>query len=106
MLTEALAALFRVREIPYHVASDGCEALRIIERESPWLIFLDIHMPVLGGAGVIKALQTQGLEIPIVVMSSDPNLCDLTRSWGLVSYLAKPFSISEVLMLIESFSIA
>jgi DNA-binding response OmpR family regulator len=102
MLTSALAALFGVRDIPYEVASDGAQALRAIARQQPGLIFLDIHMPVLDGAGVLEALRTRGLNIPIIVMSSDPDLHDFTRAWGLVSYLSKPFSIGEVLFLIES----
>jgi CheY-like chemotaxis protein len=106
MLTAALAALFRVRDIPYEVASDGAQALKAIERQRPGLIFLDIHMPVLDGGAVIEALRARGLDIPIIVMSSDPDLYDFTRTWGLVSYLSKPFSIGEVLLLIESLCVA
>jgi CheY-like chemotaxis protein len=106
MLTEALVALFRIREIPYAVAVNGCQALDAIDAQRPRLIFLDIHMPVLGGLEVIQELRRRGLDIPIVVMSSDPDLHDMAETWGFVSYLEKPFSIADVLTLIETFSAA
>jgi len=102
LLTEALGALFRLRDISYTVAGNGQEALLAIAKEPPALLFLDLNMPLLDGPGVMRAVQREGYCFPIVAMSSEPNLPSIAAAWGLVSYLSKPFSVIEVLNLVDS----
>jgi len=48
-------------------AADGVEAVTLIERLSPDLVFLDILMAEVGGFEVLQALELAGLRVPVIV---------------------------------------
>src|ERR1035438_9973933 len=43
---------------------NGLQAVELIEKHEPDLVFLDIHMPGLDGAGVVRQLRQKGIELP------------------------------------------
>jgi DNA-binding response OmpR family regulator len=82
-------------------ASDGEEALRVIERESPDLVVLDIMMPKLDGYEVTRRLrQDDGTRhLPVILLSANGRPVD--REAGLQAgaddYITKPFSPRKLL---------
>jgi CheY-like chemotaxis protein len=83
------------------LAINGRQGLDLMAKEQPALIFLDFMMPVLDGAGVLKAMATnQALsQIPVILMSSLPEATIVSRAQGHVRYVRKPFRIDHVLEL-------
>jgi CheY-like chemotaxis protein len=83
------------------LAINGRQGLELMAKEQPALIFLDFMMPVLDGAGVLKAMATnQALsQIPVILMSSLPETTIVSRAQGHVRYVRKPFRIDHVLEL-------
>jgi CheY-like chemotaxis protein len=59
---------FRVLE-----AGDGHEALTILQKESVSLAIVDIHMPVMNGVELIRAIRSDPTlrELPVIVQTSD-----------------------------------
>ncbi len=52
------------------VAGDGLQALRRLRQQLPGLLVLDMSLPALGGADVLRALRADGhLQLPVVVVS-------------------------------------
>lgn len=51
-------------------ASDGADALELVERERPDLIITDVCMPVLDGIGLIRTLSERRSRAHILVLSS------------------------------------
>src|ERR1700733_1201751 len=49
-------------------ASNGLEALKLIEDLEPDLVFLDVQMPGLDGLGVIRKLRESNAPLPYFVM--------------------------------------
>lgn len=49
-------------------ASDGVEALRKVEEQGPDAVVLDLAMPVLDGAGVLKHLRERRLPVWVVLL--------------------------------------
>lgn len=82
-------------------AANGAEGLALMRREQPALVLLDMRMPVLDGWGFAQALGTQGLRVPIVVMTAAQD----TQRWaceiGAFSALAKPFNVGDLLQVVE-----
>jgi CheY-like chemotaxis protein len=72
------------------------------DRTPPSLEIIEVHMPVMGGGQVIEQIRQRGLNFPIVVMSSDPDLVERARDWGPVKILPKPFDVAHLLQIIES----
>ena len=85
-------------------ASNGAEALKMIEEHLPSLVLLDMRMPVLDGWGVARALKTRGVRVPIIVLTAAKD----ARSWageiGAAAYLDKPFEDTDLLAAVEQFS--
>ncbi len=82
-------------------ASDGEEALKLIEQERPDLVVLDIMMPKLDGYEVCRRLRQddQFGNLPVILLSAKGRPVD--REAGLQAgaddYIAKPFSPRKLL---------
>ena len=72
-------------------ASNGIEALKLIEDLEPDLVFLDVQMPGLDGMGVIRKLREKNIPLPYFVMSTayDQYAVEAFR-WEALDYLLKP----------------
>jgi CheY-like chemotaxis protein len=81
-------------------ASNGLEATRSLEQESPDLVITDILMPERDGFETIMALQGGRKTIPVIAMSGagdqGPLYLKVAKGLGAVRLLAKPFSIEEL----------
>jgi len=70
---------------------NGLEAIDLIERLAPELVFLDVHMPGLDGLGVVRRLREKGVESPhfIFVTAYDQYAVEAFRLEAM-DYLLKP----------------
>jgi two-component system, LytTR family, response regulator LytT len=50
--------------------SNGLEAVDLVTRLEPHLLFLDVQMPGLDGVGVVRQLREKGVDMPHVVFST------------------------------------
>jgi two-component system response regulator LytT len=50
--------------------SNGLEAVDLVSRLEPELLFLDVQMPGLDGVGVVRKLREKGLDLPHIVFST------------------------------------
>jgi two-component system, LytTR family, response regulator len=71
-------------------ATNGCEAVEVIRRERPDVVFLDVQMPDLDGFGVIEAL---GDDVPRGVVFVTAHDEHAVRAFDLhaLDYVLKPF---------------
>jgi pilus assembly protein CpaE len=89
------------------VASDGTEALRAWQQELPSLILLDVTLQGVDGFEVatrIRAEETQGQHVPIIMLTSDKDVQQKVRALraGADDYLVKPFHPAELLARMKS----
>jgi len=72
-------------------AENGLEAVELIERAAPDLVFLDVQMPGLDGMGVIRKLREQSDDLPhfVLVTAFDHYAIEAFRMEAL-DYLLKP----------------
>ncbi len=52
------------------VAENGVQALEVIEKIDPDLVFLDVQMPGLDGLGLIRRLQEKNVRLPYFVLAT------------------------------------
>jgi len=85
------------------VANDGVEALSLLERESFDLVFMDVHMPNMGGfeatAEIRRREKAHGLpRIPIVALTALAMTGDREKCLeaGMDAYLTKPISARDL----------
>lgn len=79
-------------------ASNGSEAIEILEETDFDLIFLDVKMPEISGTGVLKHIRSLDIDTPVIIMTAFAtvkNAIDCTKL-GAVAYLQKPFTADKV----------
>lgn len=72
-------------------ATTGREAVALIKRTQPDIVFLDIQMPHLDGFGVLDALEGDGAPYVVFVTANDQHALRAFEV-GVVDYLLKPFT--------------
>jgi signal transduction histidine kinase/DNA-binding response OmpR family regulator len=81
------------------IAHDGLEGLEKAKIERPDLILLDLSMPKMNGIEVLEALQHEGLQIPVILMTfhGSETLAVTAFRQGVKDYILKPFQAEEML---------
>ena len=95
ILRGTLEALdYRVEE-----ASDGRSGLDALVRFAPDVVLLDMTMPDLDGAEVVKRIRETGSRVPIVVSSGyhDTGMDKRLLREEIQGFLSKPYSTKELL---------
>lgn len=84
-------------------ASDGIEALNIIQKEEIDCLILDIMMPKLDGIETFKKMK-ETKNIPTIILSARGEEFDKLSSFelGVDDYLTKPFSPKELMARIKA----
>jgi two-component system response regulator LytT len=82
--------------------SNGLQAVELIQKLEPELVFLDVHMPGLDGVGVVRRLKEKGIEPPhfIFVTAYDQYAVEAFRLEAL-DYLLKPVDKGRLAETIE-----
>ena len=82
-------------------ASNGYNALFVMERTLPDLILLDVSMPIMGGIELLELLKSKPelKAIPVIMLTSpaDHAVIPKIASLGVSGILVKPFSETTLL---------
>lgn len=86
-------------------ASNGQEALAILEGNWIDLILSDVHMPVMDGFEFIRRLREKGIckDVPVVIVTTEANEDRLNElmDLGASGYIRKPFRPEEIKVLLN-----
>lgn len=85
-------------------ASDGSEALDIMDREYIDLIVADIMMPEMDGCLMTKAIRDAGMDLPILMVTAKDQFDDLQKGFrsGADDYMVKPVNVKELVLRVEA----
>jgi len=94
-----------LEELGYRVvgqASDGQQAVDIARQRRPSLVFLDIAMPVRDGLSAAEEISGEGIA-PVVIITAFSQRDAVARAAaaGVLGYLVKPFTKSDLVPVIE-----
>jgi CheY-like chemotaxis protein len=80
-------------------AFDGKQGLARLSQERPDVILLDLMMPILSGAEMLRAMAAEPAyqRIPVIMMSSLGEDVIAERCKGYAAFLRKPFRAAAVL---------
>jgi DNA-binding response OmpR family regulator len=82
------------------IAKDGPEALDFVFTDPAYdLIVLDVMLPGQDGFGVLKALRSRKLAVPVLMLTARDSVADKVAGLdlGADDYLTKPFAFEEFL---------
>jgi CheY-like chemotaxis protein len=82
-------------------ASNGVEALAVLDRVQPCLVLLDLRMPILDGWGFMQEVAARGLDIQILIMTAEYSPSRWAANRNLPPLLRKPFDLDELIEAVE-----
>lgn len=94
-----LARAFTAEGFSVDVAQDGDEGLQRALGGSYEFVILDLLLPGRDGLDVLRQLHRRRPKLPVLILSARSDLTTKLRGFelGAVDYLAKPFSLEELL---------
>ncbi|MBU3113101.1 response regulator [Clostridium lacusfryxellense] len=105
LLLEEILEDFKEIGVEILLASDGKQALDLIESERPNLVFLDIMMPTINGYEVCNVVKKELklINIYIVLLTARGQKDDRDRGFEVLcdKYITKPFYFNEVIGIAE-----
>jgi two-component system KDP operon response regulator KdpE len=86
------------REVEVLGASNGEQALDLVEREAPDIVLLDIGLPGRDGFDVLRELRTFS-DVPVVMLTARDDAMDKVKGLelGADDYVTKPFNHLELM---------
>lgn len=101
MIKDLLSPDYNIME-----ASNGKEALQIVNKQRPILVISDIIMPEMNGVEFVKVMKTQELtkHIPIILLSSKSTIESQIEGFesGADAYINKPFNFRHLEVIVKS----
>jgi len=87
------------------IAKDVLEGIRLLHKEKPDLVILDLMLPAGGGATVLKNLrsdpQTSGIPVIVLTASRSPGYKQKIMEEGVQAYIEKPYEAAELMAAIN-----
>lgn len=104
---EFLRAVERILvQVGYDVstASNGAEAIAILEANSFDLIIADLRMPTADGLELLQDIRRRGLKVPVLLVTAFGEVESYLEAMteGAFDYLTKPVACEELMRLVES----
>lgn len=98
-LAKALAVILTRTNYSVDTVSNGLDALQYLESGQYDGAILDIMMPQMDGITVLKTIRSQGIGIPVLLLTAKSEIDDRVAGLdaGADDYLTKPFAMKELL---------
>jgi len=84
-------------------ANSGADAIEVVRRASPDVVFLDIRMPGMSGLDVLKEIKALDSSIRVIMISAfgDEETESMARELGADGYIQKPVDLPGLLVLLK-----
>jgi len=98
-IAKFIKSLLKKNKYSADIAKDGEEALFLLKTNDFDAVILDINLPKISGFELCKKIRSEKEHIPILVLSARDSVKDKVKGldFGADDYLAKPFSLDELL---------
>jgi DNA-binding response OmpR family regulator len=103
-ILRGLADNLRYESYEVLTAADGETGYSLIRSKRPDLVILDLMLPRMSGYEICRKMRAEGLQTPILMLTARGEEADrvLGLDLGADDYMAKPFSIRELLARIRA----
>jgi two-component system OmpR family response regulator len=98
-LAETLRRAFEEEDFAVDLAAEGEDALFRIREMTYDAIILDLMLPRVDGWSVLRAVRTEGIRTPVLVLTARDMIDERVRglNLGADDYLIKPFALAELI---------
>ena len=102
-LRKLITTYLQINKYNTYEATNGEEALNVLDQSYIDLIVSDIMMPKMDGYELIKSLREAKYEVPILIITAKSEIEDKKEGFllGADDYMVKPIDIEEMLLRIQ-----
>ncbi len=102
-ILDVVEGYFQRKGHEVYTATNGIEALKLVEGKKVDCCFTDINMPEMDGLELAEELRGKDETIPVVVMTGFPSLENTIQTLknGVVDYLIKPIKLEDMSFTLE-----
>ncbi len=95
---DILAEALKTRDVDVIPASNGVEALQLMEKYPFDFLITDLQMPIMDGLGLLRTLRKQGNTIPVIMItgSQESDYIEESIGAGITAYIQKPFQLKNL----------
>ncbi|MFM8241242.1 MAG: sigma-54-dependent transcriptional regulator [Crocinitomicaceae bacterium] len=103
-IRRALREILEFEQIQVHEAENGKDGLELLRSNSFDLVFSDIKMPLMDGMEVLTAIQTEKIDVPIVMISGHGNVETAVQAikQGAFDFIEKPLDLNRILVILRN----
>lgn len=98
---QTLSAILKEHGYQISVATNGRQALQVIEKVRPDLVLMDVMMPEMDGYETCRQIKAspRWRDLPIIFLTAKTETADIVQGFelGAVDYVGKPFNTHELL---------
>lgn len=86
-----------------YLATNGLEAVEMVRKIEPNLVFMDIRMPVMDGTKALEKIKELGFKTDVVIMTAftEKDVIDKAYKNGAVRCIIKPFDVDDIRKIIR-----
>lgn len=90
-----LSVLFFEAGFEIYTASNGVEALEMVDKHQPEVVVMDLRMPSMGGIEAFSQMQKKHKDIKVVLMSAfaEEETAEYAIKKGAAGFFHKPFDL-------------
>lgn len=103
-ILKSLGGLLKDEGYEVVIASNGYEALKLVEAQAPDLVLLDIWMPGMDGIETLKEIKSAHPYLPVVIITGHGNIEMAVKATKLGAFdlIEKPLSFDKVVVTINN----
>ena len=89
---------FEERNFQVYTALNGNDAIRIVRKDKPELILLDVRMKGMDGIETLKKIREVDKKVKVVMVTAvvDQDIMDQASKLGASKYITKPLILEEL----------
>ena len=103
-ILQSLSGILSDEGFDVTTATNGYEALKLIEDQAPDLVLLDVWMPGLGGIETLQEIKKNNPHIQVIIITGHGNIETAVKATkiGAFDLIEKPLSIDKVILAINN----
>jgi DNA-binding NtrC family response regulator len=103
-IRRALREILEFEQIQVQEAENGKDGIELLRANTFDLVFTDIKMPLMDGMEVLTAIQTEKIDVPIVMISGHGNVETAVQAikQGAFDFIEKPLDLNRILVILRN----
>jgi len=103
-IRRALREILEFEQIQVQEAENGKDGIDLLRSNSFDLVFSDIKMPVMDGMEVLTIIQTEKIEVPVVMISGHGTVETAVQAikQGAFDFIEKPLDLNRILVILRN----